>query len=237
MRTVRPQLVIFDCDGVLVDSEVIACRVHSDLLREYGFEISAEEVARRFVGVSAVEMRVRLEELFGRPLPADHESRCAAELEHRFRATLRPILGVADVLENALACGYRICIASGSSPARIALSLEVSGLQRYFGDRVFSTSMVAHGKPAPDVFLHAAAEMGFVPEECLVVEDSVLGVRAACAAGMPVVGLCAASHCGPGYGDQLSAAGAMMVAESAADVADVLLALGGDSGEAVCAEN
>jgi len=216
------QLVIFDCDGVLVDSEVLASGVQSEVLRSYGLDLGSEEITARFVGVSAADMRVQLETLLGRPLPADHEAHCAAMLSRRFRERLRPIAGIERVIDAVVADGYVPCVASGSSPERIALALRVTGLDVRFGTSIFSATMVAHGKPAPDLFLYAATEMGFAPGDCIVIEDSVHGVRAARAAGMRVIGFSAGSHCGPDYEERLRAAGAPIVARDAVQLMDRL---------------
>ena len=202
------KLLIFDCDGVLVDSEILACGVESRALGAYGLSIGPEEVARRFLGASARDMRAALEIDLGAPLPADHEMRCAQELFALFRRELKAVNGIARVVAASRAAGFARCVASSSGLERIRLALDVAGLSEAFVPHIYSSSMVARGKPAPDLFLHAASSMGFAPRDCRVVEDSVNGVRAACAAGMSVIGFCGGSHCMPGHAERLQEAGA-----------------------------
>jgi HAD superfamily hydrolase (TIGR01509 family) len=221
-RAARP-LVIFDCDGVLVDSEVLACDVQARALTGYGLPISGAEVARRFLGMSAKDMRGLLEIDLGRPLPADHETRCGEELFGLFRRELKPVAGMAGVLAEIERAGAARCVASSSSPERIALALEVTGLSGFFGAHVFSSAMVARGKPAPDLFLHAAEGMGFGPESCVVIEDSVNGIKAARSAGMRAVGFLAGVHCPPAHADDLLAAGADLICRDSSELATALL--------------
>ena len=216
-------LVIFDCDGVLVDSEILACEVQARALTGYGLPISGAEVARRFLGLSATDMRALLETDLGRPLPADHEARCGEELFGLFRRELKPVAGIGDVLLEIERAGVPRCVASSSSPERIALALEVTGLSDFFGPHVFSSSIVTRGKPAPDLFLHAAKAMGFRPESCVVVEDSVNGIKAARGAGMLAVGFLGGSHCPASHGDNLLAAGADCLCRDASEVGVALL--------------
>ncbi|MFV0535378.1 MAG: HAD family hydrolase [Cumulibacter sp.] len=213
------KLAIFDCDGVLVDSEMLACQAQSDSLRERGFDLSADDVAARYIGISAADMRTDLERRFERVLPADHEERAAARLRSLFASQLRAIPGIADVLAAVKRMGLASCVASGSALDRIALALEVTGLASRFDGPIYSSTLVARGKPAPDLFLYAAAEMGYEPGRCIVIEDSVPGVQAACAAGMPVIGFTGASHCGPSHAERLRDAGADEVAGDSAELA------------------
>ena len=215
-------LVVFDCDGVLVDSEILACDVQARAMTGYGFAMDGAEVARRFLGMSAKDIHAALEIDLGRRLPDDHEARCGAELFDLFRAQLRPVAGIGPVVEGVGAAGHARCVASSSSPERIALALDVVGLHDLFRPHVFSSTMVARGKPAPDLFLHAAAAMGFPPERCVVVEDSVNGIRAARAAGMRALGFLGGTHCGPGHGEALTRAGADRVCADASALAGAL---------------
>src|SRR5918998_3387864 len=136
-------LFIFDCDGVLVDSELLACGVQARAVTAYGLPLSAEDVLTRFLGMSAKDMRTALEGDLGRPLPDDHESGCGAELFDLLRRELKPVAGIADVVRAAGAAGHARCVASSSSPERIALALDVVGLHDLFRPNVFSSSMVA----------------------------------------------------------------------------------------------
>jgi HAD superfamily hydrolase (TIGR01509 family) len=216
------RLVIFDCDGVLVDSEILACHVQARAVTAYGLALTGEEVAARFLGMSAKDMRTALERDLGRPLPDDHETRCGEELFELFRRELKPITEIAAVVQAVGDAGDARCVASSSSPERIALALDVVGLHDLFRPNVFSSTMVARGKPAPDLFLHAADTMGFPPERCIVVEDSVNGVKAAWSAGMRAIGFLGGAHCGPLQGDDLLRAGADRVCRNAGELARAL---------------
>lgn len=178
-------LVIFDNDGVLVDSEPHACRVLGTLLTEYGLPTTEEEAYAGYTGMSLGTTRGRAETLLGRALPADFEARYHRHLFEAFRGALAPIPGVADVL-----AGLQLptCVASSGTHARIRLALETTGLLVHFDGRIFSAEDVTRGKPAPDLFLHAARALGARPERCAVIEDSPLGVEAANAAGMTAFG-------------------------------------------------
>jgi HAD superfamily hydrolase (TIGR01509 family) len=224
-RGARP-LVIFDCDGVLVDSEVLACDVQARALTRYGLPISTAEVARRFLGMSAKDMRGLLEIGLGQPLPADHETRCGEELFRLFRRELKPVVGIAGVLAQMERAGAARCVASSSSPERIALALDVTGLSKFFGPDVFSSTLVARGKPAPDLFLHTAKAMGFGPERCIVVEDSLNGIKAARSAGMRALGFLGGVHCTSAHEDDLLAAGADLICRDSSELAVALLGEG-----------
>jgi len=201
-------LIIFDCDGVLVDSEVLSGRAVAEALEAIGHRISPEGVAERFVGMSNKDMYAALESERGTALPANFDAemnRLAAAL---FERELRPIRG----LESALtALAEPRCVASSSTPVMLARKLAWTGLTPWFGDAVFSTAEVARGKPAPDIFLHAAERMGAAPARALVVEDSPLGIAAAKAAGMTAFGFTGGSHCRAGHSERLAAAGADLV--------------------------
>lgn len=184
-------LVVFDCDGVLVDSEMLAAECLSQLLTASGRPTGLDDVLALYLGRTLKAIAEDFESAVGRPLPADFPGDLASAIRHAFERDLQPIAGIAEVLA-ALAVPY--CLASSSGPERIALSLRITGLDRFFAGRVFDASMVARGKPAPDLFLHAAATMGAAPGRTLVIEDSVSGVRAAKAAGMTVWGFTGGSH-------------------------------------------
>lgn len=207
------ELVVFDCDGVLVDSEAIVIEVEAELLTAGGFPVTADEIAERYVGLSYPDMMRGLEAQFGRPV-LDSLSR---ELQERavlaFEGSLRPVPGIPELLDRHH--GPR-CVASSSSPQRIDRSLQLTGLDRHFDpDHLFSATMVENGKPAPDLFLHAAATLGVSPAACLVIEDSPSGVAAARAAGMAVVGFVAGGHARPSLGRRLADAGAPLVVDRA----------------------
>ena len=198
-------LIIFDCDGVLVDSEVISCRVHADVLTRHGYPISVEQVFDRFLGRSSRQAHLEVEAELGRSLPDDYHSQLQDDLFQSFATTLDAIPHIDQALA---AITQPVCVASSGSHARMRVSLGRAGLYDKFAPNIFSASQVQHGKPAPDLFLFAAAQMATSPERCLVIEDSLAGIAGARAAGMTVFGFHGGSHCRPGYGDTLRAAGA-----------------------------
>jgi HAD superfamily hydrolase (TIGR01509 family) len=181
----RPSLVIFDNDGVLVDSERLANGILADLLTEAGLPYTLDEAVRDYMGGSMVSMRQKAEAKLGRPLPADLEDRYHQRLFEGF-AHLQPVPGVREVLDGLDADGTTYCLASSGTHRRIHTALTTVGFWDRFEGRIFSSEDVEHGKPAPDLFLHAANSMGVKPDDCVVVEDSPLGVAAANAAGMRV---------------------------------------------------
>ena len=187
--TERPfGLVIFDCDGVLVDSERLSIRVDKVFLHRLGWPMDEAEIVERFVGRSDADMRAEIETHLSAPIPPDVD----AEFDRLYRETLdaelQPVDGIVEALDPIVAAGTPICVASSGGHAKIRRSLELTGLTQYFGDRIFSAADVEHGKPAPDLFLHAAATMGVAPDRSAVVEDSSFGVDAALAAGMQAFG-------------------------------------------------
>lgn len=184
-------LVIFDCDGVLVDSEPISMSVLVEVIEAAGGHIGEDEAYDRFLGRSMASICKILSAEFGLDITADHLETMRRRLYARFEAELQPIPGVKAAI-RALACEK--CVASSSQLERVRLSLTVTGLIDDLSDHIFSSSMVTHGKPAPDLFLHAARTMAFKPEDCLVIEDSLAGISAAKAAGMRVFGFVGGSH-------------------------------------------
>jgi len=205
-RTILPlDLIIFDCDGVLVDSEVISCRVHAEVLTRHGYPITAEQVFARFLGRSALAANREVEAELGRALPDDFDAQLKAALFDEFTVSLQAVPHVAEALA---AIATPVCVASSGTPDKIRTSLTHTGLLPRLAPHIFSATQVAHGKPAPDLFLFAAAQMGAAPGRCLVVEDSVPGVTAARAAGMTAFGFAGGSHCRAGHTEALIAAGA-----------------------------
>jgi HAD superfamily hydrolase (TIGR01509 family) len=179
------RLVIFDCDGVLVDSERIAVRVEAQLLGELGWPLSEEEVIERFLGRTAEYMDEAIEAQLGSRLPEDWRDQFQRRYREAFAAELTPVDGVTEALDQIT---LPTCVASSGSHDKLRFTLGHTGLYERFQGRIFSGHEVAHGKPAPDLFLHAAARMGAEPARCAVVEDSHYGVLAARAAGMRVFG-------------------------------------------------
>jgi HAD superfamily hydrolase (TIGR01509 family) len=192
---VRPDLVIFDCDGVLVDSEPISIAVLVDVFTAAGVTISEQTAYERFLGKSMASVCDILRDDFDLVVTHTHLEEIRAELYARLRRELKPIKGVAEAL-GLLAAPY--CVASSSQPERIRLSLEVTGLLELFEPRIYSATMVKRGKPFPDLFLHAARDMGAAPGACLVIEDSPAGIMAAKEAGMHVFAFTGGSHAGEG---------------------------------------
>jgi beta-phosphoglucomutase-like phosphatase (HAD superfamily) len=215
---VVPELVIFDCDGVLVDSEVLVIAEEVEVLGSIGIEVTAAQIAERYTGRSDASVFADLR-ASGVGLPDDFESRWTGCAERALSRGLRPVDGIADLLARL---ALPRCVASSSVPARIDRSLSAAGLHDLVGPHVFSTSLVANGKPAPDIFLHAAAAMGVSPGACVVVEDSPFGVTGAIAAGMDVIGFTAAGHCTPETTERLFAAGATRIASSSVELASML---------------
>ena len=210
MGSVSPELIIFDCDGVLIDSEVIACRADSACLAELGIAMSAEEILERYLGISAAVMCADIERRQGCVLPADFADTLRVRVAAAFESELVPMPGVEALLATM---SQRRCVASSSAPERLRHSLKLSGLLDRFEPYVFSATQVARGKPAPDLFLFAAASMQVGPAGCVVIEDSVPGVQAAVAAGMRAIGFIGGGHCRPEHGERLRAAGAVAVVD------------------------
>ncbi|MBX3575978.1 MAG: HAD family hydrolase [Rhizobiaceae bacterium] len=219
-----PDLVIFDCDGVLVDSEIIAARLEADLLTEAGIPITAAEIAEDYAGLTFKDIMLRLEEKAGVPLQASLLDRERAALDKRLAAEVRAIDGVREALISVT--GPK-CICSNSTPDRLEMMLTKTGLKPFFNGKVFSAKATESGrpKPEPDVFLHAARAMETDPEKAFVIEDSVHGVTAARRAGMRVIGFTGASHTYPGHADRLTEAGAETVIRRWAELKPVLAAL------------
>ena len=190
-HSVRPELIIFDCDGVLVDSEPISTLVLSELFVQYDIPIDQSTIYKRFLGRSMASMRSVLHEEYGIAMTEQHLQFVRLNMRERFARELKPVPGVADALARLRT---PVCVASSSSPERIRLSLGVTGLLDYLEPHIFSATMVENGKPAPDLFLHAAREMGVDPEKCVVVEDSPAGVMAAQAARMRVFAFTGGGH-------------------------------------------
>jgi len=176
-------MIIFDCDGVLADSEVISAQILVGALAEYGVALDERYVFRHYVGQSFPKVSAKIRTTFDIALPSDFESQYRARLLAAFEARLQPMQGIALVLEQL---GHPRCVATSSSPPRVAKTLKLCNLARFFGGDVFTASEVANGKPAPDLFLHAARHMRVAPSQCLVIEDSMAGILAAKAAGMAV---------------------------------------------------
>jgi HAD superfamily hydrolase (TIGR01509 family) len=201
-------LVIFDCDGVLVDSELLSNGLLAEMMTELGHPMTAEGAIRTFAGRSLTDVLAKAATILGRKVPDDLGQAYGRRLSERLRRDLKPVDGAKAAVA---AMPHPRCVASSSSFERIELSLDVTGLAPLFDGRIFSATQVAHGKPAPDLHLLAARVMGAAPDRCVVVEDSPLGVTAAVAAGMTAIGFTGAGHAPPDLGRQLADAGAWRV--------------------------
>jgi HAD superfamily hydrolase (TIGR01509 family) len=201
-------LVIFDCDGVLIDSELIGARVEAAELARVGIPLAETEILTRFLGMTAQAMYRALEVEHRRALPEGFAAAVQMEIDAAFERDLQVIPGIHETLDQLPMAS---CVASSSTLARLRHSLGLTGLYPRFAPHVFSAEQVARGKPAPDLFLHAAATMRCAPARCLVIEDSVSGVRGAVAGGMRVWGFIGGGHCADGHEARLRAAGAERV--------------------------
>lgn len=179
-------LVIFDNDGVLVDSELISARTLAGVLNAFGVAATPEQVYIDFMGCTLPLIRDMIEARTGGPLPPSFEPTYARDLAAAFEAELRPVPGVPELLDFLDALSIPYCVASNGTRQRIRNALRATGLLARFEGRIFSAEDVAHGKPAPDLFLHAADVLDVPPERCLVVEDTPAGITAARGAGMVV---------------------------------------------------
>lgn len=186
----KPDLIIFDCDGVLVDSEVLSCECLSELLGECGIALSEDEVVELFLGRSTAALLSHYKD-DRRFVPDFFLPELKSRVLQRFGAQLRPIPGIEAVVSQLESPS---CVASSSDLDRVRRSLELTGLAPLFGGRLYTAQMVARGKPAPDLFLYAAEQMGAAPQRTLVIEDSISGVAAAKAAGMTAWGFVGGSH-------------------------------------------
>jgi HAD superfamily hydrolase (TIGR01509 family) len=220
-------LIIFDCDGVLVDSEVISCRAHAETLTRHGYPITAEQVLDRFLGRSMRQTTLEVEAELGRRLPDDFFSQTYAEIFRLFAESLEATPHIGEALARI---AQPVCVASSGPPEKISASLNRTGLYDRFAPHIFSAVQVRHGKPEPDLFLFAAERMQAAPARCIVIEDSVAGIAGAIAAGMPVLGFDGGSHCRPGHGDALRAAGAAAVFDDMRQLPDLITKMGQNPG-------
>ena len=216
----RFDLVIFDYDGVIADSELLSNRVLAELLTEAGLATTVDEAIATYMGRRWLDCVPLIEERLGRPCPdalqTDWTLRCHAEAPAR----LQPVSGVADFVRDL---PLPRCVASSSPPAWVEMGLDRFGLRDAFGDAIYSAAVhVTRGKPHPDLFLHAAEAMGAAPDRTLDIEDTVTGATAGVAAGMTVVGLCAGGHIRDGHARRLSEAGAQHVVVRYAEITPLM---------------
>jgi len=224
---VNVDLIIFDCDGVLVDSEVISCRAHAETLTRHGYPITAEQVLERFLGVSDREARQTIEREMGRELPDDFEAQMKQAALQRYTGELGAIPNIGEAID---AIRLPKCVASSGTPEKIHHGLTCAGLYDQLAPHIFSATQVSRGKPAPDLFLFAAEQMKVQPARCLVIEDSVPGVTGGCAAGMIVLGFHGGSHCPPGHAEMLRAAGATFTFDDMRILPDLIARTGRKNG-------
>jgi len=217
----QPSLIIFDCDGVLVDSEHIDARIRSECFQAAGFVVTMQDLLAN-PGKSRAGLEEMIERRFGRPIPEGFMEETRAKILTAFTDELRAIDGVSQLLGSL---SVPVCVASNSHPDRIRHSLEITDLWRFFDPHVFSAFMVTRAKPAPDLFLFAAERLSIAPGDCLVVEDSVNGITAARAAGMEVIGFCGGSYCRPDHVDRLLSAGCTRVFARMSEVQEFLHSL------------
>ena len=201
----KPKLIIFDCDGVLVDSERLSNQVFCQILNGYGLELTLDDMFEIFVGNTMNRCIQIITDMLGHSPPDSFETTYRTQVADVFKTDLKAVDGVEDIIINL---NIPFCIASSGSHEKMKTTLGVTGLSQYFTSNIYSTRDVARAKPYPDVYLHAAEQMGFTPTECLVVEDSVLGVQAAKAAGMTVIGYTSSMS-----SEKLLAAGANLTIE------------------------
>ncbi|BCM18208.1 conserved hypothetical protein [Mesorhizobium plurifarium] len=220
----QPDLVIFDCDGVLVDSEIVAARVEAELLTSAGFEISAEEIFETYAGLTFKDIMLRLEEKSEIPFQASLIDRAEELVDRKLRSDVRIIDGAREAVA-AVTAPRAVC--SNSRTERVEFMLEKVRLLPFFAGRIFSGLDIPSKKtkPAPDVFLYAAEKLGANPKNTFVIEDSVHGIAGARAAGMRVIGFTGAGHSYPGHADALTEAGAETVIRRWAELSSTIAAL------------
>jgi HAD superfamily hydrolase (TIGR01509 family) len=217
-------LIVFDCDGVLIDSEILSAEVDCALHSELGYEITPRELAHRFAGFTTERIFQLIGEEIGRPVPEELIRRAEIETDIKLGEDVRPIPGIQELLDRL---DDPRCICSNSRSERLEISLKKAGLWDRFRPYVFSARDVGEGrgKPAPDVFLHAAKVFETEPGDAIVIEDSVAGVTGGVAAGMRVIGFTGASHSWPGHSEALSDAGAITVVRRLAEIPATIEAL------------
>lgn len=222
-------LIIFDCDGVLVDSEIIASEVNLEIVKDLGMDLTLDELSQRYSGLTADSIFAQVSEELNKPLPQDIAERSDKMLDEALRQSLQAVAGVhemLDVMDDAL------CICSNSTTPRLEQNLKLTNLLDRFHPHIFSAVEVRQNlpKPSPDVFLHAAETLGATPAQSIVIEDSSHGVEGAVAAGMRVIGFVGASHSYVGHSEKLMDAGAETTVSKLSDVPATVEALKSWSG-------
>lgn len=220
----RTMLIIFDCDGVLVDSEILASEVNLTLAKEMGMDISLDDLSLRFSGLTGEAIFEQISEELAVPIPENIVERSDQMLDDALKQSLQAVTGVHDML-GAVDDPY--CICSNSTGVRLEQNLKIVSLFDQFRPNIFSAVEVRQKlpKPSPDVFLHAAETLGFSPSDAIVIEDSSHGVEGAVAAGMRVIGFTGASHTYAGHGEKLMDAGAETTVSMLSDINPTIKAL------------
>jgi HAD superfamily hydrolase (TIGR01509 family) len=212
-------LIIFDCDGVLIDSEILSNRAEVELLKSFGIEFELGDYMAQFVGKSTKDVLKTIEASHNVCLPAEFRRLAEKQIFTAFKTELQPIPGIFELIESH---NIRKCIASSSSLSRLDITLKITGLLDKFSPHIFSAEQVDRGKPAPDLFLFAAEQMQATPDRCVVIEDSPYGVRAGVQAGMTVIGFTGGSHIQPGHAARLRDEGAIDICADMSQVSDWL---------------
>ncbi len=219
-RFAAPDLLIFDFDGVVADSETISNQQLADYLTSLGHPTTLDDAMRLFMGKRHVDTLAAIEAYIDRPIPDDFETAYRARTRVAMRAQVRPIPGVQSFLETR--AEFKRCVASSSSREWLDHCVDAFGFRHAFGDNLFSATLVANGKPAPDIFLLAAREMAVEPSATIVIEDSPTGVKGGVAAGCRVIGFLGGSHIRDGHADKLRAASAHAIAHDYEEVAHLI---------------
>lgn len=217
------KLVIFDCDGVLVDSEALLIDAEMAFFKQHGLEYTAEYYIANFMGIPIWDWKAKtaalLAEIKGMPVSEGFFDSLEAEISQRIKEELQPVAGAFDALSSL---SYSKCVASSSSTRSLDSKLTSTGLFELFTPYIYSTELVTHGKPAPDLFIHAASQLDVSPIDCVVVEDSANGVMAGKRAGMQVIGFTGGSHCPPNHADSLLSTGADLIATNFSELVELL---------------
>jgi HAD superfamily hydrolase (TIGR01509 family) len=208
------ELLIFDCDGVLVDSELLFARACGELLADLGVPLP-QNLMQSCFGLKEADILARIEAAVGRAVAPEDRAQLWPRMRALFAAELKPTPGLVPFLDRLRLAR---CVVSSSQEERIRFSLEVTGLRAYFGEAIFSACLVERGKPAPDIFFYAAKAMGAHPDRCIVIEDSIPGVEGAVAAGMTAIGFLGGMHIDAAHAGKLMRAGATLAAENWIDV-------------------
>jgi HAD superfamily hydrolase (TIGR01509 family) len=212
-------LMIFDCDGVLIDSEILSNRAEVDLLKSFGIEFELGDYMAQFVGKSTKDVLKTIEASHNVRLPAEFRRLAETQIFTAFKTELQAIPGIFELIDSV---NTPKCVASSSSLSRLDITLKITGLLDKFSPHIFSAEQVSRGKPAPDLFLFAAEQMQVSPDRCVVIEDSPYGVRAGVQAGMTVIGFTGGSHIQPGHAARLRDEGAIDICSDMSQVSDWL---------------